>query len=96
MPQNGPYGHRRSPFTPQQGQRHGGNNAGAPVGRFPPFGFQQQRQPMRPGMKGGAIYGYRILVHLLLCIHTIRSITQLMSLLLLQEAKSHDDDATKF
>ncbi|XP_021953801.1 cytoplasmic polyadenylation element-binding protein 2 isoform X2 [Folsomia candida] len=57
MAQNGPFGHRRSPFGPQQGQRHAGNNAGASVGRFPPFGFQQQRQPMRPGMKGGAMYG---------------------------------------
>lgn len=59
MAQNGPFGgHRRSPFGPGQGQRHGGNGAGASMGRFPPFGFQQQRQPMRPGMKSGAMYGY--------------------------------------
>jgi hypothetical protein len=57
MAQNGPFTHRRSPFGPQQGQRLG-NNSGASVGRFPPFGFQQQRQPMRPGMKGGnTMYG---------------------------------------
>jgi hypothetical protein len=58
MAQNGPFGHRaRSPFGPQQ-QRHAGNNAGASMGRFPPFGFQQPRQQLRPGMKGAAIYGF--------------------------------------
>ena len=58
--QNGPFpGPRRSPFGPQQSPRHSGNNAPAGVGRFPPFGFQQQRQQLRPGLKSGnQVYGY--------------------------------------
>jgi len=54
--QNGPFQPRRSPFAPQQGQRHGGNTQPG-IGRFPPFGYQQQRQHMRPGMKSGGVYG---------------------------------------
>ncbi|CAG7819511.1 unnamed protein product [Allacma fusca] len=58
LTQNGPFGPRRSPFGPQQSPRHSGNNAAPGVGRFAPFGFQQQRQQLRPGMKtGNAVYG---------------------------------------
>lgn len=59
LTQNGPFGPRRSPFGPQPSQRPTGNNgAGGVVGRFPPFGFQQPRQPLRAGMKtSGAMYG---------------------------------------
>ena len=58
LTQNGPFGPRRSPFGPQQSPRHSGNNATPGIGRFPPFGFPQQRQQLRPGMKAGnAVYG---------------------------------------